>query len=299
MSHALSILIPTYNYNVLPLVKQLHDQGLESGISFEIKIYDDCSPNPPKENEHINLLSHASYIKLSKNIGRSAIRNKLAQDATNETLLFLDADTQVIRENFLTTYIAAINDSTEIIYGGITYQENPPNDDEKLRWIYGMKREALAVFEREKHPHLRFLTLNFLIKKSVFSKQKFNEEIPNLRHEDTLFALDAKKNNIDVAHIDNPVIHLGLESSQIFLRKSIESVDALLHLVNEGLIDPKDTTLSCKGEAWSGKFSGWCIGVYYKLCKKSMEKNLLSTNPSMRNFDMYRLGYYLQQKKQQ
>jgi len=296
MRKALSILIPTYNYNVLPLVKQLHDQGLASAITFEIKVYDDCSPNPPKENEDINLLSHSSYTKLPKNIGRSAIRNKLAREATNETLLFLDADTKVIRDNFLTTYIAAINNSTEIIYGGITYQENPPNTDEKLRWVYGMKREALAVSERQKQPHLRFLTLNFLINKSVFKKIKFNEDIPNLRHEDTLFALDSKENNIHVAHIDNPVVHLGLESSQVFLRKSIEAVDALLHMVDEGLIAPKDTALSEKGEAWSGKFMGWCSGVFYKMFKKSMEKNLLSNSPSMGLFDMYRLGYYLQQK---
>ena len=278
-------------------MKQLHHQGLENGISFEIKVYDDCSSESPKENEHINLLSHASFTKLPKNIGRSAIRNKLAQDATNDTLLFLDADTKVIRDDFLTRYMAAINDSTEIIYGGITYQADPPDKDEKLRWIYGMKREALVVSERQKQSHLRFLTLNFLIKKSVFNTLKFNEEIPNLRHEDTLFALDSKKNKIDVAHIDNPVMHLGLESSEVFLRKSVEAVDALLHLVNERLIDPKDTSLSKKGEAWSGKFMGWCTSIFYKTFKKGMEKNLLSKNPSMGLFDMYRLGYYLQQKK--
>ena len=50
----ISILIPTYNYNVFPLVKEAHHQGEKAGIPFEILVYDDCSPNPVGENENIN-----------------------------------------------------------------------------------------------------------------------------------------------------------------------------------------------------------------------------------------------------
>jgi glycosyltransferase involved in cell wall biosynthesis len=188
----ISILIPTYNYNVFPLAESLHKQAEKLAITFEINVYDDCSPNPVVANEAINSLTNASYLILKKNIGRSAIRNLLAKNAKYENLLFLDADTQVIRTDFIEKYIAAIKNNTEIIYGGIIYQTDPPPKEEILRWQYGKKREALPVSERQKQPHLRFLTLNFLIKKVVFSKLTFNEEIPNLRHEDTLFALDAK-----------------------------------------------------------------------------------------------------------
>ena len=39
----LSILIPTYNYNVYPLVSELQRQCLESKIEFEILCQDDAS----------------------------------------------------------------------------------------------------------------------------------------------------------------------------------------------------------------------------------------------------------------
>jgi glycosyltransferase involved in cell wall biosynthesis len=290
----ISILIPTYNYNVYPLVEKIHNQATESKLDFEIRVYDDCSPNPVVENEAIQLLANGYYKKLEKNIGRSAIRNLLAEEAKYKTLLFLDADTMVFNNSFIHNYIEAIEVNTQIIYGGIVYQKEAPPAEEILRWKYGNSREALPVSERIKQPHLRFLTLNFLIKKEVFNVLKFNEEIPNLRHEDTLFALDAKKKNIRVQHIENPVTHLGLERSEVFLRKSNESVEALNLFVKEGLIKPSETALSQKADTLQKQKLAGPIKYFYTLFKSVMEKNLLSKNPSLFIFDVYRLGYYLQ-----
>ena len=39
----LSVLIPTYNYNAVSLVKELHKQLLDSNIVFEIICIDDGS----------------------------------------------------------------------------------------------------------------------------------------------------------------------------------------------------------------------------------------------------------------
>ncbi len=288
----ISILIPTYNYNVLPLVTELHKQAENLKINFEVLVYDDCSPNPLIENEAINDLSYSKYAKLSANIGRSAIRNKLANDSKYENLLFLDADTQIVKKDFIDNYLQFIISETQIIYGGIIYQTNPPKKAELLRWIYGNKREALPVSERIKQPHLRFLTLNFLIKKSVFTELSFNEEIPNLRHEDTLFALDSKKKNINIQHIENPVIHLGLEDSSIFLRKSEESVQALKLFIEQGLIEAEETSLSKKAEQLKHLKLSFLAKWFYKIFSKQMKKNLLSSNPSLLIFDLYRLGYY-------
>lgn len=289
----LSILIPTYNYNVFPLVKRLHEQAMDSKIDFEIRVYDDCSTLIVPENEKINHLSNAFHILLNENIGRSAIRNLLAKEAKYPNLLFLDADTQVIKNDFIENYLDEIPHGYQIIYGGIRYCENPPLKVEKLRWIYGIAREALSVEERRKQPHIRFLTLNFLIHKTVFSQLKFNEDIPNLRHEDTLFSLDAKKKNIDVRHIDNPVVHLGLESSEVFLRKSRESVESLKLFVDQNLINAEETALSAKAHQLKKNGLAWSASLFYKIFKKTMEKNLLSGNPSLFIFDIYRLGYYL------
>lgn len=292
----ISVLIPTYNYNVFPLAKEAHLQGEKAEIPFEVLVYDDCSPNSVVENENINQLTCGSFIKLPKNIGRSAIRNKLARDAKYQNLLFLDADTQIISSQFLENYLKAIENESQIIYGGILYQDNKPNSTEILRWVYGNKREALPIHERNKNPHLRFLTLNFLIKKNVFSLIEFNEQIPNLRHEDTLFALDAKKNGIKVTHIHNPVIHLGLESSEVFLRKSEESVDVLHLFLEKNMIDVEEVALTKRAtQLKKMRLSGLFLWFYH-LTKNSMKKNLLSKKPSLFIFDLYRLGHFLNHK---
>src|SRR5690554_1710662 len=271
----LSILIPTYNYNVYPLVEQLHKQATHLKLDFEIRVYDDFSTLPAPENEKINQLSNASFTLLKKNIGRSAIRNLLAKEAKYPNLLFLDADTQIIKEDFIQNYVDEIPHGYQIIYGGIRYQENAPPKEEKLRWVYGVDREALPVEERRKQPHIRFLTLNFLIHKSVFAQLKFNEKIPNLRHEDTLFSLDAKKKELDVRHIDNPVIHLGLESSEVFLRKSRESVESLKLFIDQSLINAEETALSAKAHQLKKNGLAWGVKLFYKIFKRTMEKNLL------------------------
>jgi glycosyltransferase involved in cell wall biosynthesis len=289
----LSILIPTYNYNVFPLAEKLAAQAEKLELVFEIIVFDDCSPQPPKENENINSLPNATYKILEKNIGRSAIRNLLAKTAIYETLIFLDADTMVISEDYISNYLKALEPTSQIIYGGIVYQSEMPPEDEILRWAYGKDREALPLDERLKNPHLSFLTLSFLIKKDVFNIIKFNEDIPNLRHEDTLFALDAKKNNIRVQHIDNAVIHLGLETSSVFLRKSNESVDALRLFVKDGLIHPEETKLSRFAEKMKRMHLSGCFRWMYRSFRKKMETNLLSEKPSLFVFDIYRLGYYL------
>lgn len=290
----LSILIPTYNYDTYELAKELHKQSIKANIIFELLVYDDASTLPIENNNKIEDLSFASLIKLDKNVGRSAIRNLLAKDAIYDWLLFLDADTKIISKNFIQVYLNEIkNTSNQIIYGGICYQEDRPVNNQMLRWVYGNKREALKVSDRNKKPHLRFLTLNFLTRKEIFGKIKFNTDIPNLRHEDTLFALDAKKKNITINHIDNPVLHLGLESNIIFLKKSEEATEVLHAFVKKKLIEPEYTMLSRYANLLVKYNLHLIVIPIYSLLSKPIKKQLLSKTPSLILFDFYRLGYYL------
>ena len=288
----LSILIPVYNYNVYPLVEKLHDQLQQLEIDYEIKVFDDCSITPSGENEKINALNGASYIVLKNNIGRSAIRNLLAKEASFDNLLFLDADTMIINTDFISTYLEVIKDAYQIISGGILYHKEKPESHKVLRWTYGIQREALTVSERNKKPHLRFLSLNFIVKKSVFNILKFNEEIPNLRHEDTLFGFEAKQKRITITHIDNPVMHLGIESSNDFLKKSEEAIDAIKLFVHQGLIPKEEVKLS----KIAFKIKRWGLSnifaVLHNIFKHKMKANLLSHKPSLIIFDLYRLGYF-------
>ena len=59
----LSILIPVYNYNVVPLVLELHKQCLECEIDFEIFCQDDESNSDLNtKNEIINSLENCCFF---------------------------------------------------------------------------------------------------------------------------------------------------------------------------------------------------------------------------------------------
>ncbi|WP_298520562.1 glycosyltransferase family 2 protein [uncultured Kordia sp.] len=297
----LSILIPTYDYDISSLVEEIHKQITKTAIVFEILCLDDHSNDQEtiKKNERINTFSNASYTVLPENIGRSKIRNLLSQKATYDWLLFLDADVIPVAPDFISKYIETISDEKEVIYGGILYQEEKPKQENVLRWIYGKEREALNVQQRQEALYLRFLTLSFLIKKNVFEKVKFNEDIPNARHEDTLFANDLKHAAVHMTHIHNPVYHLGLDTSKEFIRKSMESVEVLILFLKNGLIEYNDILIT-KVFGRVKKFGfNHILSMMYRWFGKRFEKNLLSNNPSMFIFDLYRLTYLCYLDKRQ
>ena len=57
----LSILIPTYNYNVVPFVMELRKQCLECNIIFEILVFDDGSKLFLDENQKINSFENCRF----------------------------------------------------------------------------------------------------------------------------------------------------------------------------------------------------------------------------------------------
>lgn len=289
----LSILIPTYNYDITNLVQEIHEQIRKLHVDFEIRCFDDGSTNQDiiDSNKSINELAYTSYHISNKNMGRSAIRNLLAKDAKFEWLLFLDADVIPTNKDFISKYLDAILPVSQVIYGGILYTEEKPNPSHLLRWVYGRKREALPTSERKDNPYVTFLTLNFLIKKTVFSEVSFNEDIPNLRHEDTLFSYNLKTKKILVEHIENPTYHLGLEKSGHFLKKSLESVDALYLFLDQALI-PKNYTKITRVFFKLKQFGlHYVLAFVYKISFGYFSRNLLSKKPSLFIFDLCRLSY--------
>ncbi len=286
----LSILIPTYNYNVVPLVLELQKQCLECEINFEILVFDDGSKVFLDENQKINSLENCRFEKLERNIGRSAIRNLLTKKAEFDNLLFLDADTIPILNHFIKKYIAQINEDEKVVYGGIKYQKEKPNKSQILRWKYGHSREALSVEKRQENPYLSFLTLNFLIHKSIFTTVSFNETIPNLRHEDTLFSYNLMEQKIKIMHIENPVFHLGLDDFEAAIKKENESILGLKYLIDHQLLPTDYVRLSSLASKIETLKLHFAFAFFYKISRRFFRINLSSNNPSLFVFDLYRLG---------
>jgi hypothetical protein len=294
----LSILIPTYNYTVYDLVCELKKQCDIVGIEYEIICQDDHSDNLMNiDNLKINHLENCTFISNSENLGRAKNRNLLAQKAKFQHLLFLDADTFPIHKDFISNYILEINDANKIVYGGIRYQEEQPPKEKLLRWVYGKKREALSVEQRNKNIYLSFLTLNFLIHKEVFKTVSFNESIPNLRHEDTLFSYELKKNNISLKHIENPVYHFGIDNFDKALDKEHESLLALKNLLDKNLLSADYVKISRLYTIIENLKAKFLIVFTFKIVKPVLLKNISSSNPSLLLFDIYRIGYICSIKK--
>ncbi len=295
----ISVLIPTFNYPIFPLVQKVHELLIAEKVDFEIICLDDCSTKISfiNQNEEINSLENASYQVLEVNIGRSKIRNLLADTANYDWLLFLDADVMPIKDNFIKNYLKFISGDYDIIYGGIKYVPKKPDASQLLRWHYGNVREALDTEKRSRKPYISFLTLNFLIRKSVFEKVRFNENIPNLRHEDTLFSYQLLKAKIPILHIENPVYHLGIESSKTFLKKSLESLKGALYFKENQLIDPNYIKIFAFHNKLKKAKLDRGIAFLTKRSLRRIERNLLGPKPSLRLFDLYRLYYLIQLEK--
>ncbi|MRX40075.1 glycosyltransferase [Flavobacterium sp. LC2016-23] len=295
----LSILIPTYNYTIYPLVLELHKQCAGLGIAFEIIAMDDASTIAAAENEKINTLEYCYYEILSNNIGRSKIRNLLAGRANYNWLLFLDADVFPKNKDFISNYINHLDNDVKLVNGGLVYPDEKPEKSKLFRWLYGKNREALDYRIRQKNPYLSSLSLNFIIHKSIFEKVSFNETIPNLRHEDTLFSYSLKKENIQIKHINNPVYHYGMDDFEVAIRKENESLHALKHLIDTQLLPPDYVRLSRLLLKIHKIHLLSAVAFFHKITASLFLKNLGGNRPFLFIFDLYRLCYLCQLEKEQ
>lgn len=288
----ISVLIPTYNYNVLPLVKNIYEQCLKAAVVFEVLVLDDASTDEKisEENAKINSIQHCSFQVLDENLGRSKIRNLLAEKAKYNWLLFLDADTFPSNSEFIENYLSTFSEKNSVVFGGIKYPETS-SETFSLRHKYGTERESLSVSERLKNPYRSFITMGFAIKKEIFQKIKFNEKLAGYGYEDSVFANELQKKNISILHIDNPVIHLNLETNEHFIKKSEMALQNLLNFYDSGAVDAN--TVKILKIYLKLKRINLLFGMrwFFKIFKNQILKNLNSAKPSLFLFDLYRLGY--------
>lgn len=293
----ISILIPTYNYNTFALVEELNRQALLENIEFEIIVADDASPiNEISEiNLKINQISNCQFLRNETNLGRGQNRNSLVQKAKYDWVLLMDCDTFPKEKDFIKTYINSIKTQSEkAIFGGIIYYNEKPKEDEMLRWVFGKSREEILLQKRLSNPFHYALISNILIQKQLLLSHPFDSKIFNYGYEDIVFILGLKRENSAIAHIENPAYHLNLEKSAIFLDKFHSSLQNLKLVLDRKIITPNDTELTKIYLKLKQLHLVKIIAFGFKIVKNAFTKNLLSKNPSLFVFDMYRLGYFCQ-----
>ncbi len=287
----LSILIPIYNYEVTQLVSDLSYQLVDLNLVGEIRCYDDASEEHfQKANAQLGTIPLVIYQNLAHNLGRAAIRNKLATEAQYETLLFLDCDSGIVRSSFLSEYMQ--HRSKEIVTGGRIYPVEPPIDTAlSLHWKYGHQRESKGVAERKQNPYTLFHSNNFLIQKDLFLDIKFDEGIRGYGYEDLVLAKALQSRGIMVTVIDNPVMHLCIERNEEFLSKTRKAVQNLYALNQQGL--HMNTKLERASRRISRFGMGGLFSYFYKRREASIMQNLLSADPNLRFLAYYKLKHYL------
>lgn len=288
----LSILIPAYNYNITKLVRELHRQATESMADFEIIVMEDGSTLHLDENAQVADLPGCRYVRLERNVGRSAIRNRLADEACYGHLLFLDCDAEVDNPYFIQKYLAFCHEEC-VVVGGTAYDEHECNPAYSLRLKYGREREARPANERSQMRYQVLATFNFMISKSIFNQIRFDESIRGYGYEDTVLSHGVAELGYKLIHIDNPLIHTGLDENEVFLQKAETGVRNLYALYRTGrypYLQHESRLLHTfvRLQRWGAhRLCGWL----YPCLRPAMRRNLLSPTPSLRVFDLYKLLY--------
>ncbi len=227
----ISVLIPAYNWDVSGLVDDLIISADRFSGEVEIIICDDASPDQSKfekisaltaENENVILFRN----KMNK--GRSATRNELVAHASYDNVVFIDGDSRIASPGeFLSNYAKVMKDY-EIAVGGTHYDRQPPNDKNfGLHWKYGSIRESKTAQIRNQDPLRYFFSNNFYCRKSIFLAVPFDERIRGYGYEDSLWIREVVDKDHIFCHIENYVIHKGLNSNQKFLDNADEAVRTL------------------------------------------------------------------------
>lgn len=293
-SITVSILIPVYNYRIYQLVKSLFNQATSLLLPFEILCFDDGSTITEfkKNNSKVSELDGVKYLELNENIGRSRIRNKLAQEAQYDFLLFIDCDSKIISESYLKNYIESVK-TNPVILGGTVYTQSS-NPECSLRLKYGKQREQKSALLRMKQPYHYINLNNLFIKKEIYLQNRLDEKISTYGHEDTKFGYSLKEKKIPVFHIDNPVDHCGLESNAVFINKTKEGIKNFYNITLEGY--GRDTKLFKTYFFIKNLRLSILFNLYYTFLQEKIDRNLLSSNPSLFYFDLFKLRTLLDQK---
>lgn len=287
----LSVLIPVYNYDIRALVNLLHKQLISNHVAFEIICFDDCSNKETSVlNAEIEQLQNTSYQVSNDNLGRVATRQILAEKASYDWLLFLDADVMPKPEHFISNYTTLFSSDYNAVYGGFAYKTEQPKDDYMLRWTYGTSNEQVLASQRNKKPYKIVISANFMIKKRVFLK--LNSQITQRGYGyDNYFGALLKSNQYRVFHIDNEVYHLGLEPNENYLNKIEQSVDTLLKLDSNKQIQQTENSLYNSYKFLKKLRLNYVFSRIYRIFKNQFKKNLLSSKPNIRLLQFYKLSY--------
>ena len=300
MKKELSILIPTKDYICTRLIKELVKQAMAiQDLSFEVIVADDGSDvqETIEENKAINQFPHCKYIIRETNVGRSAIRNFLASQATHPYLLFLDSDVYLPTSLFLQQYIDVM-DSSSVIYGGIINDNNRSKWKGNLRYKYEKDSENKHNFKhRQASSYRSFCTPNFLINKEVMLNHPLDESIKAYGYEDVILGRTLEQHGIIIQHIDNPILICEFEDNKTYLNKIKTALTTLFY--NQNKVQNHSQLVVAMNLIKRLHLTD-VVSSFFLLAQNKIEKQLIyCKNPSLLLLKLYKVGFFISIQKHQ
>lgn len=311
MTHIdLSILLPSYNNVCVSLVQVLQRQAdalsgkLDKPFRYEIIVADDGSTNAAciDANRVIGDMLHCRYLRMEQNVGRAQIRNVLISESRGDYVLLIDSDLFLCDDNYLYKYATS---TADVVYGGtriggeglamVDNEANTENLKGNLRYIYEKKAEPShrAAF-RQLRPNQEISVCNLYARRDIMEAHPFDSRFKAYGYEDVLFGKRLAESGIEVTHIDNPVLINEFEPNSVFVKKTEEAILTLCRFEQdlEGYsnLKTKVTTL--------GRYIPLSLfRLWHRIMKNKEKRNLTGSKPSLLLFKLYKLGFFLENRK--
>lgn len=292
-----SLLIPTYNFDCTQLVTNLAQQCAalkerDSNFDFEIIVGDDGSTDErTKEvNRRINHLPGCTFWESPHNLGRSRLRNALIEQSRFPYLLLMDADAAVCTPDFVARYWE-MRQAADVVNGSLRNLDSPCPRGCELRYCYeqAAERQRTQADHFRDNPFLHFTAFNVLINRQRLGALRFDPRCREYGYEDALLGLVMKEQGLTLVHIDNPLIHTGLDTSREFLMKTEAAMRTLTRLT--GTMQEANGVARLYDRLAKWRLAGVLRGVF-RLVRPLLRRNLLGRRPNLFLFQLYKLGYY-------
>ena len=235
---ALSVLIPYFEDDPTRLVRWLLDAAEHGPADIEIVLLDDGSTTrnaAPLLEMARRSVRPVTLLALVVNQGRAAARNLLGRYARGRFLLFLDADVLPAAHDFLVRYLAHTQTTgSEVAVGGLQLTPPATVGNDPFPNFCTSHSNCVSAAARRKQPARYVIASNLLVRRDILTAYPFDEAFRGWGWEDVEWGIRVSGRH-RIAHIDNPVIHLGVPTTAELIAKYVESVGNFSRLLNRHL----------------------------------------------------------------